>query len=257
MKEMPKRDFLMYYAKGEKLFQIVLRISDAPGSLSSVLNVLGARVNLLGTTSYTLNDGTAVYSAFAEALSPRETAESLQRDLNRVKSTLEADVREGDEGLLVDTFHTGISVENHDYIFLNRNGLNGMFHRIVQLFGTGGEVLLYEQGKAMGLNNSRTLVDEIGIDVVREKAAYLAHLLTAQGWGVTKYDSRRGSTVVRIRVDNCLECSGGTTGRKGCDFLRGYFEGTAQVVGGTSLRSDEVQCRLRGDKACVFKIGPE
>jgi predicted hydrocarbon binding protein len=251
---MPKRDFLMYYSKGKKLFQIVLHISDEPGSLSSVLKVLGTKVNLLGTSSYTLNDGTAIYSAFAEGLSPEETAESLQRDLTRVKSTLEADVRAGDEGLLVDTFHNGISVGNQDYVFLRRDGLNGMFERIVQLFGSGGVVLLYEQGKAMGMNNAQNVVEEIGMDVVKSKTAYLAHLLTAQGWGVTESTTRPGSSEVTITVDNCLECSGNTKGRKGCDFLRGYFEGTAQVTRGRGLRSDEVECRLRGAKACVFRL---
>jgi predicted hydrocarbon binding protein len=251
---MPKRDFLMYYAKGKRLFHIVLHISDAPGSLSSVLNVLGTKVNLLGTSSYTLNDGTAIYSAFAEALSPRETAQSLQRDLSRVKSTLEVDVREGQEGLLVDTYHTGISVGGQDYLFLRSDGLKGMFDRIVQLFGTGGEVLLYEQGKAMGSNNAQSVVDEIGIGVVRSKASYLAHMLTAQGWGVTEWISGPGSKEVRISVDNCIECSGETKGKKGCDFLRGYFEGTAQVTMKKPTKSEEVECRLRGGKACVFRI---
>lgn len=257
LKAMPKRDFLMYYAKGKKLFQIVLHISDEPGSLSAVLNILSKKVNLLGTSSYTLNDGTAVYSAFAEALSPKVTARSLQRDLGQVKSTLEADVRGGVGGLLVDTFHSGLSIGGENYLMVRGDGLNGMFDRIVQLFGTGGKVLLYEQGKAMGLKNAQSVMDEIGIGMVKAKASYLAHALTAQGWGQTRSESIPGSPEVRITVDDCLECSAPTRIRKGCDFLRGYFEGIVQVQSEQNMNSTEVDCRLKGGKACVFRIGPK
>jgi predicted hydrocarbon binding protein len=254
LKESPKRDFLFHYAKGKKLFQIIVHISDSPGSLAEVQKVLGAKVNLLGTTSYTLSDGTAMFNAFAEALSVEETPERLVGALRKVKSTIEADVREGKGGLLVDTFHRGIVIGKDDYILLRSDGLGEMFDRIVQLFSSGGEVLLYEEGKAMGEDNAEEVSAQLGDEVVRTNAAYLAHQLTAQGWGATVSDTRPGSRTITITVEDCFECRGGSKGRQKCDFLRGYFEGTARVTREARLACEEIECRLTGGKSCVFRI---
>ncbi|MDE1858889.1 MAG: hypothetical protein KGI26_07475, partial [Thaumarchaeota archaeon] len=74
MKETRKREFPLIYSKGKKLFNIVVHMSDDPGSMRAVLDALGERVNLIGTSSYTLSDGTAMFTAFAEGLSKDETA---------------------------------------------------------------------------------------------------------------------------------------------------------------------------------------
>ena len=254
MKETRKREFPLHFAKGKKMFNIIVHMSDAPGSMSAVLDALGKKVNLVGTSSYTLSDGTAIFAAFAEALSAQETAATLKGSLDELDAISEAEVGEGRDGLLVDTFHTGIQVGGDEYLLLGREGLSGVFDHIVRLFGTGGEVLLYEEGKALGRDNSERQIKELGQETVVKEAAYVGRALTAQGWGVVESTTNPELRDFRIAVDGCFECSGEGKVRKGCDFLRGFYEGSVEVTRGSKPKVEEVACRLRGDKNCVFRV---
>ena len=237
------------------MFHIVVHMADAPGSLSAILTDLGKRVNFIGLSSYALTDGTAMFTAFAEALDQKETPNTLKGAIDKLSASLEAEVAEGRKGLLVDTYHTGIQVGGDEYLLLRREGLSGVFDHIVRIFGTGGEVLLYEEGKALGRDNAEKRMKELG-DLVVDEAAYIDRALTAQGWGVVETSTARGTTDFTIRVDDCFECSGRDSPRKGCDFLRGYYEGSVETTRGAKPRVEETECRLRGDKGCTFRIRP-
>jgi len=63
---MHKRDFPIDFAEGKDLFHVVVRMSVAPGPLSPILDALRPRLNLIGIHTYTLGDGSAMLSAFAE-----------------------------------------------------------------------------------------------------------------------------------------------------------------------------------------------
>ena len=251
MKDTLKREFPLHFAKGKKIFNIVVHMSDEPGSMGAILDALGKRVNMIGTSSYTLNDGTAMFTSFAEALSSDETPATLKALLDGISTNLESDVIEGRDGLLVDTFHTGILVGGDKYLLIMREGFSAVFDHIVRLFDTGGEVLLYEEGKALGHDSSQRRTKELGDETVTKESAYLDRALTAQGWGVVETDN--GKSGFQVVVEDCFECSGAGKVRKGCDFLRGYYEGLMQSDGGPAAKLEEVECRLRGGKKCVFR----
>ena len=253
LKPIRKREFPMYYAPGKRLFQIVVRISDAPGSLSSILNLLGSRVNLIGTATYTLGDGTAMLNAFAEALTAQDTTASIKKALSTSPATVESEVREGKDGLLVDTFHTGLEALGEDYMLLRRWGMGNMFDHIVKIFGTGGEVLLYEEGSAMARGNLERTSSALTMPTILGNPSYLISFLSAQGWGSFKLDQVKDEATVTAA--DCFECAKGSKVRRKCDFVRGYLEGTASGAGG-EYQAEEVECRLRGGKACVFHIFP-
>ncbi len=254
VKSIPKREFPIYYEKEKKLFQIVVRMSDAPGSLMSILEVLGRKVNLIATSTYTLGDGTAILSAFSEPLSSTETIAGIQKALGSSPVTIESDVTEGKGGLLVDTFHSGLQVGGEDYMLLRRAGLSGVFDHIVKIFGTGGEVLLYEEGLAMAQRNAKNMNDLLTPEVVGPNTSYLIEFLTAQGWGVFEPTAGKGSHEGTVKMSHCFECEHGSTVRKHCDFMRGYFEGSANFTLGVSMQVEELECALRGDKACIYRV---
>jgi predicted hydrocarbon binding protein len=253
---MRKLEFPLHYAKGAKLFQIVAHLSDAPGSLSTILEVLRGKVNLIGTASYTLSDDTAMFSAFTEALSPDETVEGLQKVLKASKAIIEADVMEGRNGLLVDTFHTGPRVGVDDYILFMRKGMCGVFDHIVKIFGSGGEVLLYEEGMAMAQRMTQNFMQTFGMDTISGNTDYLSRFLTAQGWGIIDVKQGEAELAFLTTVKDCFECAPGSEVRRKCDFLRGYIDGSAEIVYGVKIRAEETECTLRGAKACVFRLAP-
>jgi len=256
MKEGKKKIFPVHYAPGKKLFHIVVTISDAPGSCSSILDLLRTKVNLIGTSTYTRNDGTAMFSGFSEALTPRLTGKELEKLIMSSKAAISVKVYEGEDGLLVDTFHTGFVVGDEVYVLMRRDGLVHVFDRVSKMLGSGGDALLFEEGMAMSMRNAEMMIRNVGAERVRAQMGVLNRFLAAQGWGEieAKEGPKKGGFTVRI--DDCFECSADGSSRRGCNFMRGYLAGGARATFGKDYESKETKCRLRGADSCEFQLTP-
>jgi predicted hydrocarbon binding protein len=256
LKGQKKKIFPMHYAPGKKLFHIVVRLSDAPGSYSSILDLVSKRVNFVGTQTYSMGDGTAIFSGFSEAISPDETPKRLEELILHSRAAMEAEVFEGTEGLIVDAFHTGLTDGNDDYVMLRREGLVHMFDDIARFFGSGGDSLLYQEGRSVGIRNAELLTKLIGMERYRSRAGSLSRLLAALGWGVIGVTGKQPEEPLTIVVEDCFECSQGRGIRRGCNFLRGYIAGAAGVGYEGNATAEELKCRLRGARLCEFRVAP-
>ncbi len=257
MDHVARRIFPHYHAPGKKLFQIVVKISDEPGSLDRILNLLGSRVNLVGTDTYTMRDSTAILNAFAEALSKDETPAKLRKLVLSSGATLDCEVTEGRDGILVDSFHSGLDANGESTMLFRRKALARMFDRVHALLGTGGDFLLYEEGFAIGRVNGEGWVKMLGREKVRENLAYLRNNLSAQGWGTVAAGEQPGGEASTITIHDCFECSESPGSRTGCHFFRGYITGNRLATTGQELVAEELKCTLRGDKACEFRLSPK
>jgi predicted hydrocarbon binding protein len=251
------RVFPVHYDPGKKLFHVVVKLSDAPGSYRSVLDLLSSRVNLIGTSTYTLSDGTAMFSGFAEALSPKETAERIKKLILGSKVAIEAEVHEGSQGLLIDTFHNGFVVDTEAYVLLRKGDLAHMFDRVSRILGSGGDTLLYEEGRAMSHWNVESLAKKFGIKRFREEGNVLYRFMSAQGWGEVNGKPGPEKGEFTMTVKDCFECSGEGAPRRECSFMRGYFAGSANAIYGREFEVRETKCGFKGEKFCEFRITPE
>ncbi|HXY56068.1 MAG TPA: V4R domain-containing protein [Nitrososphaerales archaeon] len=252
-----KRIFPVHYDPGKKLFHTVVVLSDTPGSFSSILELLSTKVNLIGTGTYTRSDGTALFSGFSEALSPKVSREDLKKLIMSSKAAISAEVYEGKDGLLVDTFHTGLLVGKDEYILMRREGLVHVFDRVTKLLGSGGDSLLFEEGATMGAKNAEIMIKNIGIDRVKNQTEALNRFLAAQGWGEVVGKKGPGKDSVVVVIKDCFECSADRGTRKACNFMRGYLAGSAQATYGMEFDSKETRCMLKGAEACEFVFAPK
>jgi len=251
-----KKIFPVHYAPGKRLFHIVVTLSDAPGSYSSILDLVRTRVNLIGTSTYTRSDGTAMFSGFSESLSPTLTAEELKKLIMSSKAAISAIVFEGEDGLLVDTFHTGFVVGDEEYILMRRDGLVHVFDRVSKMLGSGGDALLFEEGVTMGQRNAEMMIKTVGARRVRAQTGVLNRFLAAQGWGILAAKEGPGEDGFTVKVVDCFECSAHGSSRTGCNFVRGYLAGGAKATFGKDYESKETKCRLKGAEACEFQLNP-
>jgi predicted hydrocarbon binding protein len=246
----------VHFAPGKKLFHIVVTLSDAPGSYSSILDLVRTKVNLIGTSTYTRSDGTAMFSGFSEALSPTLTGKALEKLIMSSKAAISATIYEGKDGLLVDTFHTGFVVGDEEYILMRRDGLVHVFERVSNMLGSGGDALLFDEGLAMGLRNTEMMIKNVGAGRVRDQTGVLNRLLAAQGWGEIEARPGPKKDEFMVRVVDCFECSADGSSRRGCNFMRGYLAGGAKATFGRDFQSKETKCRLKGANACEFQFTP-
>lgn len=233
-----------------------MKLSDAPGSYSRILDALRPKLDLIGTTTYTLSDGTAIFSGFAKVLSSQETPKSLKDAIMSSMAAIEAEVFEGQDGVLVDVFHTGIEVGEDDYLLMRSESFSHVLERVSRILGSGGEALLYEEGYAMGLKNAEQMIKVLGVDAVRSKSNYLGHVLPSAGWGSVEAEEKEHDSYL-IKLMDCVECRSKETSRPGCNFMRGYFASSTQQVFGTEMDAREVKCRLRGAPLCEFVVSPK
>ncbi|QQG49321.1 MAG: 4-vinyl reductase [archaeon] len=257
MKGVEKRAFPYHYAPGKRLFHIVARMSDEPGSFSSILDLLASQVDLIGTETYGVDEGSAVFSGFAEPLSPTQTPSELEKVIMGSKAAREAMVTEGSDGMLVDKFHTGLEVGPQSLMYFRRGAMSKVFDKVVELFGSGGETLLYNEGNAMGRDNAAVMINLIGKEMVRRQSDQLRFVLQAQGWGSLSVPQRDPAGWSKVQVNDCFECSESGGKRHSCNFLRGYLEGSGTTVYDVEMRSEETKCILRGDPVCEFALGPK
>jgi predicted hydrocarbon binding protein len=247
--------FPFYYSADKKLFHVVTRIRDVPGALAGVLTLLTTEVNLLGSTSYSIEGDSAIFSCFAEALRKSETPEEIQGLLAMSPWVLESTVSESKNGLLVDSFHTGVQVGiGEPYIMFPSAGMADVFEKLVRTFGSGGETILYEMGRNFGYDRFQLYRPLLGPEP-RTRVDEAAHIFEAMGYGASTIAQNLDGSI-RMVVDDCFECITPSDVGRSCAFRRGLAAGSFGALLGQEVQCQETKCRSKGDESCEFFVTP-
>ena len=250
-----KREFPYVFSTSKRMFQIVVKMMDVPGALESVLHALDKRINLIESGSYSIQGGEAIWCAFGEVHSPDETPKSLETSVASSPLTLACQVTESSDGLLVDSFHKGMEMENGERLMLfTWAGISGMFDRMAELFGTGAEVMLFYEGVSIGEVNTTNMIQRIGRDVAMRNMPAVIRMLSATGLGDASLTGLDPSGVLTVRIDDCFECSSRQKARHECSFIRGLLSGSSKALLGIEVHYTETKCRLKGDGCCEFSM---
>jgi predicted hydrocarbon binding protein len=248
-----KKEFAFHYSPDKKLVHVVAKLQDHPGAFASLLKALGTRLNLMSTSSYVLEDGCAIASSVGETLFQSDTARSIQQAASSSVHVMSCQVWESHDGLLIDQFHSGIqSGGGESYVLMHRTGLADMFMEVRKVLGSGGDTILYLQGKNYGRLRVEACASMFGPSPA-SKLQELSHIYEALGFGSTKITANSAGEVKLILNDD-FECDTSTRGGKTCSFTRGLAEGSIEAILKEEMTSEETRCRLRGDDECEFVI---
>lgn len=246
--------FPYYYAPGKKLVHIMAKMRDEPGSLASVLKGLAPVVNLLGTSSYGIGRGKAMFSGFAETLFNTDSADSIRATLDEIPGVLDYQVWESNNGFLVDWFHTGLETGNGEsYIMFPTKGLSDTFEQVIEALGPAGDTLLFLEGKRFGEARFSEYRKMLGPNP-GSRVEEASHIFHALGYGTSKITTEDSEKTVRMIREDCFECSSPTKRGRTCAFTRGMVAGTFGALMGKELTATETKCRLKGAKVCEFVL---
>lgn len=250
-----RKELAYIFTPRKRMIQIVVKMRDLPGALSGILSLLGTRVNLVSCTAYYDDEEGATFSGFAEPLDTCEKPAFLEKTIESSPSVLGCKVIEGSDGILVDSFHTGIETQaGEPLLFLRWNALNQMFDNLVKVFGSGGEVMLYYEGLSMGESNAREVAGKLGRDAFMRNVPSILRMHSAAGWGAASIVGQEASGAPVVRIENCFECSTRQRIRHECSFVKGLLAGVAEVAFGSEAVCVETKCRFKGDPHCEFSI---
>jgi predicted hydrocarbon binding protein len=248
-----KKEFPFHYSADKRIVHVVAKLSDEPGALASLLNALGTRLNLIGTTSYTIEGGYAISSNFGEALFDSDTPKSIHKVASRSPHVLACQVWESRDGLLVDQFHQGIQLDTGgSYVMMHRAGLAKAFGELTKLLGSGGETILYTQGKSYGHSRVENYRKMFGLNPTA-RLQELSHIYESLGFGAAQV-TIESSGKIRFVLTDDFECSTNERSGYGCSFIRGLIEGSVEIITRKEMTSEELKCRLQGDKNCEFVL---
>jgi predicted hydrocarbon binding protein len=257
-RRVPKRTkksiFAYTYAPGRKLFQVVVSMNDVPGALSRVLEALARRVNLISTISSS-RGGEATWSALAEATSPSETASGLEELLSSVPDIIGCSAQEGKEGLLIDGFHSGVDIGGPaPYMLMRREPFSSVLGEVLKVFGKGGEILLFDEGRKYGTLTGELFRNLLGRERAKQRMLELLDVYISLGWCEVNVKESRDPVEYVLEARDCFECSSPQTGIRSCDFMRGHLVGAISTLQGEEFSCEETSCRLMGSDHCEFRI---
>jgi predicted hydrocarbon binding protein len=242
-----------------KFLQIVVELKNVPGALQDLLGVL-RNLNINVLTSFTSVDAgaeTGVWSGFAEGAG--RTASELKRAVSTSRFVVDSIVTESKEGVLVDAIHFPLTFNTGDRAIMMRSMyITRMLAAVRKQFGSGGDVIVYEEGRSYGKDVASYYLDLLGKYFVRSNLPYVLKLYQALGWFRLDdaVQSKRDSTIT-ISTGGCFECEGVTSPRPYSQFVRGHLGGAISVFLGEELRCEESKCTAKGDKSCEFLLKPE
>ncbi|MDG6919898.1 MAG: hypothetical protein JRN59_00025 [Nitrososphaerota archaeon] len=242
-----------------KYFHIMIELENVPGALKGVLTVMsGLGLNILG--SFTSVDSAAkegVWSGFVE--DSDHTAQELRRRLVGSEAVRDVMVVESNKGFLVDSLHFPVAFNTGTRaVMMSAASLAGMLSAVNMRFGTGGNVILYEEGAAYGSEVGREYMQKLDADFVASNIGDVVMLYQALGWfrvdGV-RVDQKDGSVV--ISAGESFECSGYKSRAPRSHFVRGHLAGALSELLGRPMACTETLCIAMGDKTCEFTLTPK
>ncbi len=256
----PKETIGYHYNPGKKVFLISVDLKNVPGALASVASILSeAGVNTLsGFTAIGGEEQKAIWGFFAEAEKDLRAIQ-LKQLMDNSPYVTNSIVVEGTGGLVVDTIHFPLKLNSGESMILARKEIFGdMFKRLGEMFGSGGEAIIFEEGEATGESDARRLVEIFGRDVAQQSIPELSMLYLSLGWGrpeLIRFNPKPFSAT--IRLFDSFECSGQKSSKASSQFVRGHMTGLINILFEKRVKCKETKCLALGDECCEFVLSEE
>lgn len=242
---------------GKRLAQVVVTMKDEVGAVASVNALIASLgVDIRQSTSYSLaEDSLAIYNAFVVFNNPRVSLIQLVERLEESSFVVKVQAHEGREGVIVDGISFPVNWQGRRTVILSQPATTRMFEAIRFNLGSGGEVVLYQQGSSYGKELAEFFVSRLGNDYLKRNFDYTLGVLAATGWGVPELvGSKDGFPNVTVSLLSCLECDGVKAARPACSFMRGFLSGVSSAIAGHMVHCEESRCIARGDPSCEFQL---
>ena len=254
----PKRVSVYMFDPSRRVLLLSVRLNNVPGALMGVLGILTKqRANILGScSSVETGASTGVWSAFVEGakLDPVR----LRRQVESSEGVVSAGVVENTNGFLVDSALFPLAWNTGDRAVMMRHRfLNAMFDRVRDAFGSGGEVIIFEEGFAYGSEGWKDLVESVGRDFARSHVEEMLMIYQAVGWFRMEGVEVGTEGTVVVHVAENFECEGAKSAAPHSHFVRGHLAGSLTAIMGERMSCEETKCAAKGDPLCEFTLTPE
>ena len=242
---------------GKRLAQVIVTVKDEVGAVANVNALIASLgVDIRQSMSYSLPDESlAIYNTFVVFNDPKVSLVQLVERLEESAFVTSVHAQEGRDGVIVDENSFPVSWQGRRTIILSQTAAARMFEAIRFTLGSGGDVVLYQQGSSYGKELAESFVARLGRDYLKRNFDYSLGLLSATGWGIPEIvGSKDTFPDITVTVRSCLECDGVAKERPTCSFMRGFLAGVSRAIVGHTVHCEETRYVARRDPFCMFEL---
>ena len=254
--------FCSAYSEDGELFQLAIKLKNAPGSVAEIANILCSKhVNFLhGFHTVCPGREEAVWGLFIDLKESNTKIENLVKEIEGLESTIEVKFsRPIIDGLIVDNLHFPMMVMGERSIVMRIDTFAESFNRLYEKFGSGAYFILYEMGRAAGKRRIKKINEKYCLDKITALKVILAER-AAKGWGISEIESfneeKKESTITIRELFECMPFQGRSK-RSKSHFFRGYLAGVLSQLFGNPTLVIEAECVAKGDPNCRFIGRPQ
>lgn len=257
METFPKEVLTSRYQRGARIGQMLVKFKDVAGSLADVNRIASeSGVDIRQSNAFAaLDKSYALYNTFVEFKDPKVSHLELARRLKQSPFVLDASVVEGREGEIIDVLEFPVNWSGQRIVLVDQLSMSSMLQRVQKLFGSGGDLILYEEGLTFGEGLIGSVSEAVGKEFMARNYDYVLNLLAATGWARPKLlEAANDNRDIVIRLERCFECEGKTSESPKSNFMRGFVSGVFASITGRAMDCVEVECIARGNPYCKFKL---
>lgn len=251
----PRTVVNMYSRPGKKVFHLIFHSGVDLASLAKASEgFIRLNVSVLSGTLVADGRGGAHWCVFVETDQPEVGKDELARALKATGRVTDITVLGGDD-IIIDEAHFPLKLATGQRAYLlSDEVIRGMLARVREVLGTGGDVVIFEEGEAVGRGDFEALKGMLGADVPA-RLARLAGMYVSAGIGIpdiVEVDLAARRAVVRV-YDN-IECVGVRSRVPYSEWVRGHLTGVGSALLGVPMKTEETKCVATGDPYCEFVI---
>lgn len=258
MESEPKFVPVSIYDPDHLLLLVVLKTKNIPGSLGDIGTRLGkAGMNILSVSNYAVPTSEQSFiSFFAQAKDRRTTEDDVRKVVMASPFVTSSFVRRSESPFLINDFAFPLMFfPSGRGVLFPQSGVVAMFQELVQLYGSGGESILFRAGSSVGREGADELAKLLGEKGMVESSESLTRLYAAKGWGKMELaDYAPDYSTYRLKVVEGFESEGVRASKPNCHFSRGLVAGSSERVFGRPMDCQEEKCAAMGDPYCLFRV---
>ncbi len=238
---------------GDEVYELLVSGKDSVGVLNKITSVISdCKVNFVSTHGQADESGeTFINAFFCDFAGAKATTEELVGRLRKLPFVTEV-LLEPMKGLMFERFMFPMSLMYADRaLTLGARAFVEMEQRLVEIFGTAGETMSYEQGKAYAESTMESL------DKYREKVGAkwdlpnIEGLFRAEGWGIATINEVPEGYEVSVKSPPTIGRAGAPEGPG--KFVVGMIVGMLRAHSGGHLAAGPVE-RDPAAEECRFSV---
>jgi predicted hydrocarbon binding protein len=257
-REHPKEITIYMNTPNRKCFVIDLEVKNRPGDLAAISGKLyEAKIEVLSATfSHGVAGKPGSWQFFVEPSDKAMTKEQVKKLMVSCPDVFSCEVGESRDGFLVDPLSFPVLVGAVQRAMIIRNDIwNGMLQKTREKFGSGSDIIIYDQGMMAGRAAGRELLMVLGKEKIDQHVDQIVMMFQALGWGRAKVMNVRTSPIrLVIRLWENPECMGQRSTKPTGHFLRGDIAGVGSEFFGVETSCTETSCIALGDEYCEYLV---